>query len=61
MDEHKKNKSIEWIASIICLIGCILLVAPWFFKTEFDLPTIGIGLVGVGLVIFLIFGDKKNK
>ena len=56
----KKNKVTEWVASIISLIGCILIFAPSFVESKFDLSNIGIGIVGIGIFIYLIFGNKTN-
>lgn len=61
MDKHKKNKTIEWTAYIICLIGFMLLIATLFVETEYNLSTIGIASISIGLLLYLVFGNKINK
>ena len=46
---------------IFCSVGCLLMVAPKFIETEYNLSSIAVALNGIGIVAFLYSQNSKKK
>jgi len=60
MKENKKYSTAEIVCLIFCSLGCLLMMAPIFFKSGTDMFFVAIALNGIGLMAFL-YSRKSNK
>lgn len=53
MKEKKKYTTPEIVMLIFCASGCLLMVAPKFIDTAYNLFPLALALNGIGLAAFV--------
>jgi multisubunit Na+/H+ antiporter MnhC subunit len=58
--KSRKFSTAEIMAVVFCAIGISLFVASRFIKSDVDLFVIGLGLTGIGILVFIV-GRNSGK